>query len=110
MDPVVNNNGDSQLFETPRKNNFSSYCFGDTIATATTPSLSTLPPPEIYICFKTEGRTVWSSQCAESRALIKVLKSIFEIESFERKVVIIKKLLQSKQLKKIWSPLGLTNN
>ena len=41
----VNNNYDSQSFETPRKNNCSASCFGDTITKMTTPYSSILPPP-----------------------------------------------------------------
>ena len=33
----VNDNDDSQLFETPRENNCSSFCFGDKINTIATP-------------------------------------------------------------------------
>ena len=41
----VNNNADSWLFETPRKNNHSSSCFYDTITTNTIQNLFKLPPP-----------------------------------------------------------------
>ena len=40
----VNNNDDSQSFETHRKNNYRSSCFCDTITTTNTPYSSTLPP------------------------------------------------------------------
>ena len=52
------------------------------------------------MCFKIEGKISHAAQCDKSRALIKVLKAIFEIDLFEQKCVIIKGLLQSKQLEK----------
>ena len=53
----VNTNGnnidDSQSFEIPRKNNFPSSFFGDTISTTTIPRSSTLPPSgKLYLCFQ----------------------------------------------------------
>ena len=47
-----------------------------------------------------EGKITHTSQCAESRSLVKSLKSIFDINSFEQKCVIIKELLKSKQQQK----------
>ena len=41
----VKDNDDSQSFETPKKNNFYSSYFGDTITTTITPHLPTMPPP-----------------------------------------------------------------
>ena len=100
-----NDNDDSQSFETPRKN---ISCFDDTITTTTTLNSSKLPPPgKLNLCFQTEGKTVRSAQCDKSRALIKVLKSIFEIDSFEELYVIIKGLLQSKQLKDHMVAIGV---
>ena len=88
----------------------SSY-FGDTIPTTTTPQSSTLPPPEKeYICFQIEVECAYSSKCGKSRALIKVLKWIFDIDSFDKQFIFIKGLLQSKQPKNTWFPLGLTNH
>ena len=47
-----------------------------------------------------EGKSAYAPQCAKSRALIKVLKAIFDIDSYEKQCVIIKGLLHSKQLEK----------
>ena len=53
----VNNNDDSQSFETPRENNCNSSSFGDTITTITTPCSSKLTPPGNNICvFKLKVR------------------------------------------------------
>ena len=91
--------------------NCCSYSFGDTISTTNTPKLSTLPPPGTeYMCFQTEGGSAHAEQFDQSRSLIKVLKAIFYIDSFEQQCFIIKGLLQSKQLENRWLPLGFTNN
>ena len=55
-------------------------------------------------------KSVLASQRAKSRAFIKVMNVIFEIESFEQQYVIIKGLFQSKQMKEIWFSLRLTNH
>ena len=61
----VNENEDSQSFETPRKNNRSYTYFGDTIITTTTTNVSKLTPPgKWYLCFQITGKTVWAAQCA----------------------------------------------
>ena len=51
------------------------------------------PSGNEYIFFQTDGDTDHASQCAKSLALIKVVDSIIEIESFQQKCVIIKGLL-----------------
>ena len=54
----VNYNNDSRSFETPRKNNYSSSCCGDTITTTTIPNLFKVPPPgKYYLSFQTEDKT-----------------------------------------------------
>ena len=64
------------------------------------PILSNLPPPGKYcLCFKTEGENVWAAQCDKSKALIKVIDTIFEIESFEQNKFILECLIQSERLK-----------
>ena len=50
------------------------------------------PPGKEYIYFQIEGKSFHEAQCAKSIALIKVLKSIFEIDSFEQQCGIIKGL------------------
>ena len=72
-------NDDSQSYETPWAKFCYSY-FGDTISTTNTLRLSTLTPPRKgYICFKIEGESAHVAKCVKSRALIKVIKSIFDI-------------------------------
>ena len=59
-------NDDSRSFETPRKNNFPSSYFGDTITTTTKPRSSTLyPPGNGYLCFQIEGGGVHAAQCVK---------------------------------------------
>ena len=41
----VNNNDNTQSFETPRKNYHSYYSFGDTMTTTSTQNLYKIPPP-----------------------------------------------------------------
>ena len=57
-----------------------------------------------------DGEKAHTAQCYKSSALTKVIDLIINIESFEQQRVIIKVLLQSKQLKTIRSPLELTNH
>ena len=74
----VKDNDDSQSYETPRKK-FSYSYFGDTITTTATLKFSTLTSPgKEYLCFKIKEKGDHSTQCAKSRASIKVLKSIFK--------------------------------
>ena len=82
LDQITNHNGntdgkyndDSQSFYKPRKEN-RPFSFGDAITTATTPQLSTLPPPRKgYLGFQIEGNCAHLKQYAKSRALIKDLK------------------------------------
>ena len=69
--------------------------FGDTITTTNIPNLFKLPSSgKEYICFQTEGKTVWAAQCAKSRSLTKVMETIFEIDSFEQQYIIINVLIQ----------------
>ena len=90
----VNDNDDSQSFETPRENNWSYSCFRGIITTTNTPYSSTLPTHvKECLCFQIEDNTVQSAQCAQSRDLIKVMISISEIESFAQQCVIIKGFL-----------------
>ena len=87
----VKYNYDSHSFDMHRKNSCISSSFGDTITAKTTPRSYTLTPPgKEHLCFQTEVKTVWAEKCAKARALIKVLKSIFEIDSFKQQCVIIK--------------------
>ena len=77
---------------------FRPFSFGDTISTITTPRLFTPPPPaKYYTYFQIVGEISHAAQCAKSRTLIKFLKEIFDIESFEQQFVIIKELLQFKK-------------
>ena len=48
-----------------------------------------------------------AAQCEKPRALIKFPKAIFNIDSFEQQRVIIKGLLQSKQLKRHMVTIGV---
>ena len=107
----VNNNDDSQTFEILRKSNIGSSCFDNTLTTTTTKTSSklTLPGKE-YLCFQSEGKTFWAAKCAKSIALTKVLKTTFEIESFEQKCVIIKDFLKYEKLKNTCLLLEYTNN
>ena len=57
------------------------------------------PPGKEYLCFQTDGKSDRAIQCARSRVLNKVIDTIFDIDSFEQKYVIIKGLLKSKWLK-----------
>ena len=59
------------------------------------PSTQTSPmklPPlkKDYLCLQTDGRTAKATQCAESRALNKVIDTIIFIGLFEKKCGIIK--------------------
>ena len=98
----VNDNDDSQSFETPGKNNHSfTYLVLKRIQT-TTPdtlkdhicfyqhnkskisNLSNIPPPvKDYICFWMKWNFFWAAQYVELRALTKVIDTPFEIESFK---------------------------
>ena len=101
----------SQSYETPWGENWRPYFFVDTISTTTTPRSPTLSPPgKEYLCFQIEGKIAHTAQCAKSIAPIKVLKAIFDFDSFGKLCVINKGLLQSEQLKDICLPLGLTNH
>ena len=48
------------------------------------------PSEKQYICFQIEGESDHAVQCAISVSLIKVMKAIFETDSFEEQCVIIK--------------------
>ena len=54
-----------------------------------------------------EGKVSHEAQCAKSRALIKVLRAIFDIDSFEKIYIIIKGLLQSEQPEKHMVAIGV---
>ena len=117
----INDNNDSQSFETPRKNNRSYASFVDTKNATTTPvplkdhlcfyqqntyktpNVSNIPPPvKKYPCFEIEGKTIRTAQYDKSRVLTKVIYTLFETELFEHKCVNIYILLQSEQLKRKW--------
>ena len=54
-----------------------------------------------------EGKVSHEAQCAKSRALIKVMRAIFDIDSFEKIYIIIKGLLQSEQPEKHMVAIGV---
>ena len=114
----INDNNDSQSFETPRKNNRSYASFGDTKNATTTPvplkdhlcfyqqntyktpNVSNIPPPvKKYPCFEIEGKTIRTAQYDKSRVLTKVIYTLFETELFEQKYVILKGFLNYERLK-----------
>ena len=57
--------------------------------------------------FSNGGLSSHAAQYAKSRALIKVMKAIFNIDPFEEQYVIIKGLFQSKQLEKHMGDIGV---
>ena len=76
----INDNDDSQSFETPIKNRLNSSYFDDTIVTATTPNLSKLPTPgKEYLYFQTEGKTLRLEKCTKLISLTKFMDTLFEI-------------------------------
>ena len=87
----VNDNENLQYFESPRENNRSSSCLGDKITTTTTSNLSKIPSTrKEYLSFQTERENVQAAQCAKSKSKTKVMVTIFEIDPFEHKFVVIK--------------------
>ena len=112
VDTDVNNDDDSQSFETPRKHNHSDTEINDTnnitskvhlklhqiiyqeIPSTTTRSLKLPPSGKYYLCFQMDGKYAHEAQCEKSRAPNKVIDSIVEIESFEQQYFVLKGLLQ----------------
>ena len=62
----------------------------------------------IYI--KIEGENSHAAQCSKPIELFKLLKEIFDIDSFEHQIIIIKGLLYPEKLKKKRLTLVLTNH
>ena len=95
----VKYNDDSQLYDPPPKQLpffifwwYNHHQNHNTIA-------HTPPTWKIVSIFQVKGKSDHAAQCDKSISLIKFTKEIFEIDSFEQHRVIIKRLLQYKQLK-----------
>ena len=54
-----------------------------------------------------DGKPAHAAQCSKTHALTKFIDLIIEIESFEKKCVILKGLLQSDQLKQYMVNIGI---
>ena len=78
---------------------FLSSFFGDTTTSTTTPQSPKLPRlGKEHLGFQIEWKSAHAAKCVKSKALIKVLRVIFEIDSFEQQCVIMEGLLQSENM------------
>ena len=66
------------------------------------------------MCFQKDGRTAQTDRCIKSRTMTKVIDFVLSIDTFEKKCVVIKGMLQSPRLKDhihtIGIDLSLRNN
>ena len=115
----TSNTDDIHSCVTPRKHNISVQ------ATSTppwlTPLITTLPllpvqlpkrthlPPlgKEYLCFQVDNKYPHAAQCVKSRVLNKVIDSILSINTFEKKCVVIKCMLQSSRLEYHMKTIGI---
>ena len=59
-----------------------------------------LPPVgKEYMCFLKDGKTAQSARCIKSRRMTKVINYVLLVDTFEQKIVVLKGMLQSPQLK-----------
>ena len=108
VDNEVKNDGYTQYFETPRKQNHCTPEINDTntITTQVQPNLhprllershctpeaplKLTPSGKYYACFKLDRKTAQEAQCAKSRSLTNSIDSIHDIEPFDQRCVFVK--------------------
>ena len=52
-----------------------------------------------YMCFMKEDKSDQAARCIESSIMTKVIDSVFSIDTFEQKCVVLKVILKSTRLK-----------
>ena len=103
---MVSYNMGSYITTTPVQATINSCILQMSSSTSTT-SLKLPPSRKYYLCSQSNGKYTHAAQCAKSRALTKVIDLSLDIESFEKKCVIIKGLLQEELIKQNMVTIGI---